>query len=186
MFPYTTPPIDEQNMLPAAELETIDVCRNSPSVMRFGHCVTKLTNNRYLINGGFGMTSSGGHKRLRNGIVFTVETTGEVLFSEKFEMPERMYHSTTEISENVFFIFGGRLSPMTTAGSYGIYKMVGDSSSFTALHQSILDSSKYCPKSRWRHSSVLFKGLNNLIFRCSFLYYVYNAGHFFVFVDQNE
>eukprot|EP00111_Clytia_hemisphaerica_P024099 TCONS_00071053-protein len=153
MFPYYAPPEDQ----PPQPLSYTPTTLNEEQleVKRFGHRCVQLTNNQFLCMGGFGVTPDGGHKRLNTGLLINSNDVPKC--TQINELDDVLYNSITRLSDNRFFVLGGRKSPKTTIPKYGIFVFDGNLVC-PVVTKDAETQEEIMVVSRWRHSAVLFKG----------------------------
>lgn len=105
------------------------------------------------------MTEQQQHDKLTQGFILNLCTSSDGLMSVTTELVDMhskaMYHSVTAVSENVVFMFGGRVSPSRPRLEYGFYEIQG--SVCCPLETFVLDgdgAGDAYPQPRWRHRAV--------------------------------
>ncbi|XP_065053055.1 tRNA wybutosine-synthesizing protein 4-like [Rhopilema esculentum] len=91
---------------------------------RFGHELIRLESDILFLNGGFGC-SSGKHQRLGDGVVLKLnqDKTANGFYSFPVLPSNRVFHTTTLLSDGSIFLFGGRESPLKPCTDYGIFRL---------------------------------------------------------------
>lgn len=120
-------------------------------LQRYGHACCCISKNIHLISGGFGVTSTNAHEKVSSGVILNLGSDKITLSEINLNM-RMMYHTTTPISEQIFFIFGGRVSPKKPCLDYGVWKV--DNDSIRCIDKCRLGDNLCHPKPRWRHAAA--------------------------------
>jgi len=118
---------------------------------RFGHCCTKINQQQYLITGGFGVSATGTHEKLKCASILN-DLNNEIQCELINTDIKRLHHSVTHISDGRIFIFGGRLSPMKPCKEFVVCNV--NDGKVEALLTKDVDAKLL----RWRHTATYHKG----------------------------
>lgn len=124
-------------------------------LQRYGHACCCISEKVHLISGGFGVTSTNAHEKVSNGVILNLESD-KIILSEINVNMRVMYHTTIPISEQMIFIFGGRVSPKKPCLDYGVWKV--EKESIRCIDKCRLDNNSCHPKPRWRHAAAYCHG----------------------------
>ena len=162
MFPHR--PLDEPSLSALTvytALQTPSSSLSSPpsdiKVECYGHRCVQLADTQILCFGGFGIDLDRNHRRLSTASL--IQMNGDSM--SRTVLPafeDTMYHSMTKLSDNRFFFIGGRKSPKTTITKYGIWEVTENDIRPIVVQDSLNSMDSMEMTSRWRHSTVLFKG----------------------------
>lgn len=118
---------------------------------RFGHCCTKINQHQYLITGGFGVSATGTHEKLKCASILN-DLNNEIQCELINTDIKRLHHSVTHIGDERIFIFGGRLSPMKPCKEFVVCN-VNDEKVEVVVTKDV-----DVKLLRWRHTATYHKG----------------------------
>ncbi|XP_007898284.2 tRNA wybutosine-synthesizing protein 4 [Callorhinchus milii] len=150
-------------------LVSVSLCEidaKSPTLKRFAHSSALIAPHIVVTSGGFG-ERDGQHGRLRDVELMVKSASVWKCISPRDErsatlLTERMYHSTTALSDGRCLIFGGRGSPLKPATSVLCLKckVANDATSSSSLSVEEVQCFGSGASPRWRHTAteITYKG----------------------------